>query len=872
MSRAVAKRPLSFRPATQLRLVCLPVIILLVLFGVAIQRTEGAENSAEPLKQSDIRSIHLVPESRTLSGKNASQQFVVMARLADGRERDVTDQARFSVLAAEVVKTDDAGRAFALQDGQTRVRAAVGTHEAEAILQVQDSETERPFSFARDIVGVFTRRGCNSSGCHGGIKGQAGFKLSDNGIHPHEDYKWIVEGGIFQVLTDEPGGPKVPRINLEDPEQSLLLQKATMQVAHGGQLRFERGSDDYQTILNWVRAGAPYGEEGEKAAPKVVKLEVFPLEAVLELGQKQRILVTAHFSDGRREDFTHQVLYEVSEPGIAKVSTEGIVEAVKPGEAVIWIKAAGRNNQVGVGVVAEPLPDYPDVQRHNFIDEEVFSKLQKFNIVPSELSSDSEFLRRVCLDLTGRLPPPGRVREFLADKDPERREKLIDLLLDSPEYVDYWTFRFADLFRVAIFSVGINPKWTQSYWEWIRDAVERDRPYDEVARERIAAQGYSAPSRHYLPYLVIPPPENMMGEEVRVFMGRRLDCAQCHDHPYEQWTQDQFWGMTAFFGAMFKLGGNPDSVVFDFPDGKEVAPDVPSPHPLRVAHPRTKAVVQPTFLDGTVVRFEDTNQPRRELARWMTSHRYFAEAAVNRMWSHFFGRGIVDPVDDFRSTNPPSHPKLLGRLAEDFARNGYKLKRLIRLIVTSRAYQLSSATNETNGADRINYSHALPRPLDAEVLLDAISDVTGVRQRFDVGMNRGEWKGGKAPLGTRAVQLKETDIYYSPFLDLYGRPNRFSVPERDTTPKLTQALHMLAGSTYNDKLWEQGARVYEMHERGATDDEIIEELYLAALSRSPGEQEAAALKRLVAGTPTREQALKDLQWAIISSREFAENH
>ena len=255
----------------------------------------------------------------------------------------------------------------------------------------------------------------------------------------------------------------MPRINLEDPEQSLLLQKATMQVAHGGQLRFERGSDDYEAILNWVRAEAPYGEEGEKA-PKVVKLEVFPLEAVLEPGQKQRILVTAHFSDGRREDFTHQVLYEVSEPGIAKVSTEGIVEAVKPGEAVIWIKAAGRNNQVGVGVVAEPRPNYPDVARHNFIDEEVFLKLQKFNIVPSELSSDPEFLRRLCLDLTGRLPPPGRVREFLADRDPEKREKLIDLLLDSPEYVDYWTFRFADLFRVAIFSVGINPKWTQSYW------------------------------------------------------------------------------------------------------------------------------------------------------------------------------------------------------------------------------------------------------------------------------------------------------------------------------------------------------------------------------------------------------------------------
>ena len=872
MSRAAVKRRLSLRLARQLRPVSLPVVILVVGFGVAVQPAEGAQNSAEPARHSDILSIRLVPDLPTLSGKNASQQFVVMASLTDGRERDVTDQAQFSVSATDVAATKGTGRVFALQDGQTKVTAAVGTHEAEAVLQVEDSQNARPLSFARDIVGIFTRRGCNSSGCHGGIKGQAGFKLSDNGIHPHEDYRWIVEGGIYQVLTDESGGPKVPRIKLHNPEQSLLLQKATMQLPHGGQLRFDRGSDDYQTILNWVRAGARYGEGGEEEAPKVVRLEVFPPEAILEPGQKQRILVTAHFSDASREDFTHQVLYEVNEPGIAKVSTEGVVEAVKPGEAVIRIKAAGRNTRVGVGVVAEPLANYPDVPRHNFIDEEVFSKLQKFNMVASELSSDPEFLRRVCLDLTGRLPPAERVREFLADHDPRKREKLIDILLDSPEYVDYWTFRFADLFRVAIFSVGINPKWTQSYWEWIRDAIARDRPYDEVARERIAAQGYSAPSRHYLPYLVIPPPENMMGEEVRVFMGRRLDCAQCHDHPYEQWTQDQFWGLTAFFGPMFKLGDNPASVVFDFPEGKEVAPDVPSPHPLRVLHPRTKDAVQPTLLDRTAVRFEDTNLPRRELAKWMTAHPYFAEAAVNRMWSHFFGRGIVDPVDDFRSTNPPSHPKLLGRLAEDFARNGYKLKRLIRLIVTSRTYQLSSATNETNAADRINYSHAPPRPLDAEILLDAISDVTGVRERFDVGMNRGEWPGGKAPLGTRAVQLKETDIYYSAFLDLYGRPNRFSVPERDAAPKLTQALHMLAGSTYNEKLWAEGARVYEMHRRGASDDEIIEEVYLRAFSRFPAERETAALKRLIAGTPTREQALKDLQWAIISSREFAENH
>jgi hypothetical protein len=323
---------------------------------------------------------------------------------------------------------------------------------------------------------------------------------------------------------------------------------------------------------------------------------------------------------------------------------------------------------------------------------------------------------------------------------------------------------------------------------------------------------------------------------------------------------------------MFKLGGNPSSVIFDFPGGKEVAADVPSPTEIRVVHPRTKQVVQPAFLDGKAVPFEETDFPRRELAKWMTSHPFFAEAAVNRMWSYFFGRGIVDPVDDFRSTNPPSHPKLLRRLAEDFAQNGYRLKRLARLMVNSRAYQLSSATNETNAADRTNYSHASPRALDAEILLDAITDVTGVAERFEVGMNRGEWRGGKAPLGTRSVQLPEADIYNTDFFDVYGRPNRFSVPERDPSPKLTQALHMLAGTTYNEKLWSPGGRVYDLFQTGASDQKMVEELYLAAFSRLPAKVEMVELKRLIAATPTREQALRDLQWAVLSSREFAENH
>ena len=846
-----------------------PMTLLLAagfLLIPSLQWTAGAEaSSSEPI------ALVLTPERATLRWKGASQQFSVMAALGGGRSSDVTAQVEFSLDDPAVARPGRTGRVLAVGDGETQLKVTLGSLKARAEVVVVDSARPAPFSFEREIGAILTRRGCNDIACHAGVKGQGGFRLSINAAHPRQDYGWIVKGGVYQVLTDKPGEPIVPRIELEAPETSLLLRKPSLEVAHGGGLRLEKGSEDYRAILDWIGRGAPYREEERESLPSVERLEVFPREGLLQEGESRQLIVTALLSDGSREDFTHRVRFESKQPGVAGLNGQGLLRALNPGESNILVRGAGYEVQSRIGVVAEWISDYPELPRTNFIDDEVFAKLRKFNILPSPRSSDAEFLRRVCLDLTGRIPPAGRVREFLADPDPKKREKLIEVLLDSPEFVDYWTFRLADLFRVAVFPVGINPKWSQSYWEWIRDAVARNRPYDRVAEERIAAQGYSPASRHYLPYLVLPPPENMMGEEVRVFMGRRLDCAQCHDHPYERWTQDQFWGMAAFFGSMFRLGANPESVVFDSPDGREVAADVPSPTELRVLHPRTGQEVTPTLLNGSRVSFGGPGFPRGELAKWITSHPYFAEASVNRFWSYFFGRGIVDPVDDFRSNNPPTHPELLRRLAQDFARNGYDLRHLFRRIVRSRTYQLSSAVNDTNRADRLNYSRSLSRPLDAEVLLDAICDVTGVPETFGNWLHKKKGRGG-APRGTRAVQLKETDIYHSTFLDTFGRPNRFSIPERDGKSNLTQALHLLVGSTYNDKLWTEGARVYELFQRGAPDAEIIQELYLAAFSRFPEPDEVEELERLIAGTASREQALRDLQWALITSREFAENH
>jgi hypothetical protein len=661
-------------------------------------------------------------------------------------------------------------------------------------------------------------------------------------------------------------GERIPRIDLKNPEKSLLLLKPTMAVAHGGGKRFDADSDDYNTILGWIRNGAPYADGAGSSQSKLERLELYPPVAIMPVEGKHRLLVTAHFSDGHTEDYTHQALYTTNDGEVATVSADGVISGKRRGETAILVRAAGQIASAGVGVIGPVISGYPKVVSSNFIDDHVFGKLRKFQIVPSELSSDSEFLRRVCLDLTGTLPPPDRVRQFLVSKDTRKREKVVDALIGSPEFVDYWTFRFAEIFRVAIFANGLSSKWSQQYWEWIRANVESNRPYDEVARERISAQGYSPATRHFLPYNQIGAPADVMAEEIRVFMGRRLDCAQCHNHPYENWSQDQFWGMAAFFSRLFKIG----PVVMDHPVNMDLgSKDVGGS--IELLHPRTKAVVKPALLDHSELAVADDGNPRKELARWMTAHPYFAEAAVNRIWGHFFARGIVDPVDDFRSTNPPSHPALLAALGADFRDHGYDLRRLMKTIVSSRTYQLSHRPNATNRDDVTNYSRSLARGLDAEVLLDAVADVTGIPETFSTAITEGATV-GQAPAGTRAIQLRDPDTFFSRFLELYGRSNRGAIPERNSKPNLAQALHVLAGATYANRLSTPNSRLARLLKSGASDEEIFEEFYLAALTRFPKPEEMQELKAILAQRGDREAGLREFVWALISSREFAENH
>ena len=833
---------------------------LAFLFFATTQWSLASEIASLRLARSHdptLVSVRIFPDSTTLRGRGASQRFVVMGKYSDGLERDVTFESGFSVADSTLAEVDE-GRVSGLADGETELKAEVEGMEVTAKIRVEDSSQETPLGFERSISPILTQKGCNGSNCHGGVKGRGGFKLSLNSLNPPQDYKWIVRGGVYYVLTMESDDPEIPRVNVAEPEQSLLLKKPTMQVPHEGGRRIGRSSEEYDTILNWVEKGAPFEPEDGSRSDPIERVEVFPAEIVLDEEGLQQLVVTARMSSGRFRDISEEVRYESQNPDVVMVDEDGLVMTVGTGETNVLVRAAGHTVHTRVGVVTEPIPDYPDVPRRSFIDEQIFAKLERFQLVPSELSDDAEFLRRVCLDIIGTLPPPHRVREFLNDPDPDKRDKLIEILLDSPEYVDFWAYRFSNLFRVVM-----EPYSSQLYWEWIRSSVAANKPYDQMARERLAAQGRDRPSRHY--YENNSQPGRILSEELRLFAGRRFDCAECHDHPFESWSQDQFWGLAAFFGNIDFIGYY--DIIFDNPAGGYG--DKGQPGLLK--HPRRKTVVEPAFLDGTLLARERRLDPRLALAGYLTSHPFFAEAMANRMWGYFFGRGIVDPVDDFKASNPATHPELLKALATEFRENGHDLKHLIRVMVQSRTYQLSSRPNPNNRDDRINYSHFIPKLLEAEVLLDAVSQVAGVPEVF---VGAPESLNGQPPPGTRAIQLKSPVRYFSQFLDLYGRTMRYALPEENPGPSISQALHVYAGDTYTTKLTQEGGRLDKLLVSEKSDGPIVEQLYLASLSRfpTPGERTEleGALQQIEAKQRTR--AFADLTWALLTSREFAYNH
>jgi hypothetical protein len=818
-----------------------------------------------------VVSVRLLPGNPHLWGAEASQRFLLLARFADGLERDVTGQGRFSLSDPQVAEVGAAGKVVARSNGKVVLTAAFQDRTARTQVVIEGILEERPFSFARDIGAVFTKTGCNNSECHGGVKGQGGLKLSVSALFPKEDYRWITEGGIYQVMSAEAAGEKKPRINLQEPAQSLLLLKPTLAVPHGGGQRLNPESSSYRTLLSWIQDGAPYGEEGSEESARIERLEVLPREVVLDRKGQHRLLVTAHLSNGRREDVSEQVLYESNDHEIVEVDEAGVVTARGIGESAVMIRAAGQATSARFGVIAKPLPRYPEVAKRNYVDEHVFGKLKRFNIIPSEVSSDSEFLRRICLDVTGTLPPAGRVRDFVSSRDPDKRDELIETLLNSPEYVEYWTYFFSEVLRVFS-GATLNVEHALIYEDWIRKNIARNAPYDRMARERLAAQGFSGPAWSYWTFRDLTPVPEIATEQIRVFLGRRLGCAQCHNHPFENWSQDQFWGLAAFFGDMTqimeveKIRG-PYFVIDDLEGhGRRK-----NRSPAKILHPRTKEQVRPSFPDGSLLPASERRDLRMRLAEWMTSpdNPYFAEAIVNRIWGHFLGRGFVEPVDDFRETNPPTHPELLKALSRDFVDHGFDLKHLLRTILRSRTYQLSGEANQTNRDDKVNYSRALPRLLEAPVLLDAITHATGVDSELIVSDEPDASSG--APAGTRAISLIP-GMVPSPFFEVYNRNDRRGVPENKPQLTLLQSLHRLSGPTFTSRLTQEGGRVDRLLKEGSSDRQIIEELYLSALTRFPTDRELSGLEAMLAEQPSRREGLQSLTWALVSSREFVHNH
>lgn len=777
-----------------------------------------------------------------------AQSILVTAIDSNGVGRDVTSEATLRVENPRVASIEKPNSVTALTAGETRLQTQYDGMAAAAKVVVGSTSARRDLSFVNDVVPVLTKSGCANSNCHGSVRGQNGFKLSLFGYDPEMDY---------EAITEKSDGR---RIDLDNPEDSLLIRKPTFQVAHGGGQRFEVGSYEHETLLKWLRDGARFDQEG---GARIASLEVYPRRwHMVGIGTKLGLLATAEYSDGTIRDVTHIVQYSSNIPEIGSLIKEGIVKAERVGETAIMVRTMGLAKAVEIMVVEDPpRRDYPRVSRTNYVDDFVFDKLRKMNVIPSELSSDEEFVRRVYLDTIGVLPTVEETRAFLESKEPDKRAALIDELLERPERDEFWAMRFADMFRAGYNEAG--QKGGGAFYRWFRDQVRQDVPYDEMVRKLLLSLGrhdFEGISNFYFVSREIDPEESGVNVS-QLLLGVQLECARCHDHPFEKWTQGDFYGLAAFFARVERKNmyrGNHNATYL-----KEEG---------EVIHPKTEKPVQPKYLDGPVEVAQPGKDMREKLAEWITktTNPFFARATVNRIWKFYMGRGLVEPVDDFRVTNPPTNAALLNALASDFAEGRFSLKHLERRILNSRTYQLSSATNETNGSDQINYSHYLVRRLTSEQLIDSMVQVTGVTEKFP-----------SFPLGTRAMAVAVLP-YQKPhyMMKLFGRNElREVICERETKPSVTQVMHMISGDTLQKKLTAKDGNLKAWLNSSMTDRELVEHIYWAALSRFPSEIEVeASLEPIIEADPTgdvrsvRRRAFEDLLWAVLNSKEFIFNH
>jgi WD40 repeat protein len=701
-------------------------------------------------------------------------------------------------------------------------------------------------SFVRDVLPAFNRAGCSAGGCHAKAEGQNGFKLSVFSYDPKGDFEAIVTGARSR------------RVFPAAPDQSLIIQKPTTAIDHEGGRRFEPGSELHQLLVQWMREGMAYRVPDE---PDLKRITVSPRERVYGKNGQQRLTVEAHYSDGSTRDITRLAAFASNDPEIAGVNDDGVVKIGSlAGQAVVVARYMGFVADSQITVPADrvlPAGRYAALPRHNFIDDLAYAHFQRLGLFPSELSSDTEFLRRAKLDAVGLLPTPDEVRAFAADQAPDKRQRFIARVLDEPAYADYWATKWADLVRPNPDRVGVKSVFTLD--QWLRQSFRQNKPYDQFVREILLAEGSNHRDGPAVIYRDRREPADRATMFSQLFLGTRLECARCHNHPNEKWSQEDFFQFAAFFGSVKQKGAgvsppiSPGTETFFFAPGGTVK------------HPVTGKVMSPRPLDAAYRPEAGESDPRRALVDSLIAadNPYFAPAAVNRVWANFFGRGLVEPVDDFRISNPSVNSPLLTALAQDFAAHGYDLKHLMRTIMASRLYQLSSKPNEHNLADTRNFSRAYRRRLPAEVLLDAVNDATGGWDTF-AGM----------PPGSRAIQAWSYKIE-SQFMDAFSRPDPSMDPpcERDTHISVVQSLHLMNSRGLQTKLSSASGRARRLADSDKPPEEIVNELYLATLCRVPTAQElAVATAAFTAEKATRRTATEDVFWALLNSAEFVFNH
>jgi len=704
-----------------------------------------------------------------------------------------------------------------------------------------------PVTFLRDVAPILNKVGCTAGTCHGAAKGKAGFKLSLRGYDPQFDY---------EALLYDLGGR---RFNRAEPARSLMLMKPTQQVPHGGGLRFDTDSDYYRTIYNWIAQGVPFGDPAKDA---VKGLEVTPKEIFMEQpGGTVTLKVVATYTDGGTRDVTREANVDSNVPDVATVGTKADIKGARIGEANLMVRYQGKFTSVPVTVL-NPKPGFAwkQLPQNNYIDQFIDAKLQRLKIQPSDVVDDAGFLRRVSLDLTGQLPGPNEIRAFLADTTPakEKRSRLIEKLIGSPAFIDHWTLKWGDLLQANRKYLG--EKGVYEFDEWIRESFAANKPYDKMVREILSSSGSSNENPAANFFRVTRDPKPTMEKTTQVFLGVRMVCAQCHDHPFERWTQNQYYEMSAFYSA---LGIRPGYEV-----GEEIVYNQRADFDMK--HPKDGRVMKPAFIVpasfGSSGPVPSDSHRRMALAEWVTAkdNPFFAKSTVNRVWSYFFGRGIIDPVDDIRASNPPSNPALLDAMTKDFIDRGFDLRQLMRTITNSRTYQASLAANEWNAKDFDNFSHAIPRRLSAEELLDALTLATGVRPNLP-----------EVPPDTRAEQLPDPHVGKDGFLDLFGRPARESSCEceRRSDISLPQALNLVNGQTISDAVAGGNGRIAKAIIGGRSDHDLVEELYLATFSRTPTAAESdQAIKYLASGSRGRTALAQDLLWALVNSKPFLYNY